>query len=86
MNFNQSSRRYFTHADNSLFQTLMLAVNANHLEMFDVIPVDQNIRNLCFSLMRTAKHHRYNLAKCEAEGVYVWNILFCVHFFSNFAY
>ncbi|EFO21206.1 NEK protein kinase [Loa loa] len=61
--------RYFTHADNSLFQTLMLAVDANHLEMFDVIPVDQNIRNLCFLLIRSAKYHRYNLAKCEAEEV-----------------
>ncbi|CAG9533443.1 unnamed protein product [Cercopithifilaria johnstoni] len=61
--------RCFTHADNSLFQTLMLAVDADHLELLDVIPVDQNIRNLCFSLMRTAKYHQYNLAKCEGEEV-----------------
>ncbi|VDM10481.1 unnamed protein product [Wuchereria bancrofti] len=61
--------RCFTHADNSLFQTLMLAVDDAHLEMFDVIPIDQNIRSLCFSLMRAAKHHRYNLSKCEAEEV-----------------
>ncbi|EJW83184.1 hypothetical protein WUBG_05905 [Wuchereria bancrofti] len=65
----QSFRRCFTHADNSLFQTLMLAVDDAHLEMFDVIPIDQNIRSLCFSLMRAAKHHRYNLSKCEAEEV-----------------
>uniref|UniRef100_A0A2K6W0F7 Protein kinase domain-containing protein n=1 Tax=Onchocerca volvulus TaxID=6282 RepID=A0A2K6W0F7_ONCVO len=61
--------RYFTHADNSLFQTLMLAVDTGQLEMFDVIPVDQNIRNLCFSLMRIAKYHRYDLSKCEAKEV-----------------
>ncbi|KAM3725087.1 Serine/threonine-protein kinase [Dirofilaria immitis] len=61
--------RYFTHADNSLFQTLMLAVDDDHLEMFDVIPVDQNIRNLCFILMRTAKYHQYNLTKCGAEEI-----------------
>uniref|UniRef100_A0A915PQ75 Protein kinase domain-containing protein n=1 Tax=Setaria digitata TaxID=48799 RepID=A0A915PQ75_9BILA len=61
--------RSFTHADNSLFQTLMLAVDDGYLEMFDVIPVDQNIRNLCFSLMRSAKSLCYNLSKCEAEEV-----------------
>nr|CRZ22491.1 Bm8560 [Brugia malayi] len=61
--------RCFTHADNSLFQTLMLAVDDDHLEMFDVIPIDQNIRSLCFLLMRAAKQHRYNLGKCKAEEV-----------------
>ncbi|VDN00764.1 unnamed protein product [Thelazia callipaeda] len=61
--------RHFTHSDNSLFQTLMLAVDVGTLEMFDIIPVDQNIRSLCFSLIRTAKSHKYNLDKCGPEEV-----------------
>ncbi|VDM23715.1 unnamed protein product [Toxocara canis] len=51
----------FSHADATLFEVLLCAVELGQLEMFDIFAVDHNIRNLCFMLMgiNNSKHSPY---------------------------
>lgn len=46
----------FTLADSSLLEVLMAAVESGRLDIVDILVVDQNVRNLCFTLMNDGKY------------------------------
>uniref|UniRef100_F1L0Y3 Serine/threonine-protein kinase Nek7 n=2 Tax=Ascaris TaxID=6251 RepID=F1L0Y3_ASCSU len=56
----------FSHADISLFEVLLCGVESGELEMFDIFAIDQNIRNLCFTLMR-GENSRYNGSRSSSH-------------------
>lgn len=47
--------RQFRHADTSLFEALLCGADDEELDIVDIVPIDQSIRNLCFALMNKLK-------------------------------